>query len=246
MIQVKNLTKEYMNRSPQSRTLALDSLSLTFNSPGIYGILGLNGAGKTSLIKILMGLISVDRGVVEVLGYDPYKRHQSFLKQMGFVSAQKATLDPHIPLQTTLTLVGTMYGVAYDVLVNRIHTISKRLSIQHKLSVPLRNMSLGERMKAEVIGSILHQPRVLFLDEPTIGLDFESQISIRALIAEEQQQNHSLVLLTSHSIQDIRQLCEMVVILDKGKKVYEGFLEEIVKQKGKNIFIDLLIQEMKL
>lgn len=244
MITVTNLSRIYHQPGKTIPSQALDTISFSLATPGIYGVLGYNGAGKTTLLKILMGLITPSTGTVSVLGYIPHKRDHSYLAQIGFVSGQRSVLDLHIPINTSYYLLGAMYGLSSIQTKERIQELSSLLHLHDKLHIPLRNLSLGERMKAEIVGAILHKPQVLFLDEPTIGLDFQSQKAIRSIIQEEQDRYQSYVFLTSHYARDIHHLCDQYLILDQGNLCFSGDYQQLLQSQVDNEFVRSLYNEL--
>lgn len=243
MIKIENITKIFKSKSRE--VIALKDFSFRINSPEIVGIVGPNGAGKTTLIKIMLGLISIDLGKIRIIGYDPYKKNKNYLSQIGFVSGQKNILNQFISVYSSLKLLGVMYGLTKDEIVSRTEFYAKKLDVKHILNSELRTLSLGERIKVELIASIYHHPRILFLDEPTIGLDFESQKQVHKILLEFQKEHNVMLLLTSHNGKDIKNLCNSLVVIESGEKVFEGNLKLLKDEKGSK-YITSLKEELNL
>lgn len=242
MIQVKNLSKTFRTHKKAPglagsvkslfvrkyvETKALQNFSLNLKEGEIIGLVGANGAGKTTLVKILSGIIHPDGGEVRVLGHDPWKRETAFRKQISLIMGQKAQLWWDLPAADCFLLLKEIYSLPENVYRANLEKLTKVLDVGDKLNVQIRRLSLGERMKMELIASLLHNPRVVFLDEPTIGLDLTAQRSIRNFIKEYMDEFKPAMILTSHYMEDIKQLCDRIVIMREGTSVYDGKLKEI-------------------
>ena len=181
-------------------------------APGeIVGLIGENGAGKTTLVKMLAGIIHPTSGEAEVLGEVPWKRANEFRRQIALVMGQKAQLWWDLPAADCFLLLREIYRIPEAAYQERLHTLAEMLDVGQHLKVQLRRLSLGERMKMELIAALLHQPRVVFLDEPTIGLDLSAQRAIRSFLLTYREQHQPAMLLTSHYMEDIERLCKRIV-----------------------------------
>lgn len=207
---------------------AVNDISFSIQEGELVGFLGANGAGKTTTLKILSGLLYPTSGKVEVLGYKPFERKNDFRKQFSIVLGQKNQLLWDLPAQDSFLLLKEIYEVPDAQYREQLSYLSDLLQVKDKLHVQLRRLSLGERMKMEFIGALLHKPKVLFLDEPTIGLDVVAQLAIRDFIKRYNREYKTTIILTSHYMQDIEALCERVMIIDGGKLFFDGALTDIV------------------
>src|SRR3989449_10822878 len=196
--------------------LAVREVSFTINEGELVGFLGPNGAGKTTTLKMLAGLLYPTTGAARVLGYGPWEREDGYRRQFALLLGQKNQLWWDLPARESLELNSKIYGIPLDKFESSVRELSELLVIQDKLNVMVRELSLGERMKMELIASLLHQPRVLFLDEPTIGLDVVSQKTVRQFLREHNATHKTTIILTSHYMTDIQELCKRVIIIDRG------------------------------
>lgn len=210
--------------------VAVDDVSFELKTGELVGFLGANGAGKTTTLKILSGLLYPTSGKVSVLGYVPWERKNAFRRQFSIVLGQKNQLLWDLPAEDSFLLLKEIYEIADKDYAAQLGRLASLLDVEDKLHVQLRRLSLGERMKMELIGALLHSPKALFLDEPTIGLDVVAQKSIREFIKRYNEEEQTTILLTSHYMQDIETLCKRVIIIDAGKIFFDGALEEIIGQ----------------
>jgi ABC-2 type transport system ATP-binding protein len=194
----------------------------------LVGFLGPNGAGKTTTLKMLSGLLYPTSGRAHVLGYVPWERHDGYRRQFALVLGQKNQLWWDLPARESLELNARIYGLAPARFEQTVAELAERLAVRDKLGVMVRELSLGERMKMELIAALLHQPKVLFLDEPTIGLDVVSQKTVREFLRHHNRTRQTTVLLTSHYMADIQELCQRVIIIDHGTIFFDGLLEEVI------------------
>jgi|CXWL01.1.fsa_nt_gi ABC-2 type transport system ATP-binding protein len=203
---------------------------LTFSvEPGEFvGFLGPNGAGKTTTLKMLSGILAPTSGTCRVLGFDPFKRDRVFRQSVSMVMGQKSQLIWDLPAMDTFALHRDMYRIPPGKWKKTLDTLVELMNVGHILQTPVRQLSLGERMKCETIVSLLHSPKVLFLDEPTIGLDVISQHHLWEFLHEYQQKEETTIMLTSHNMQDISNLCSRVLVINLGALVYDGKLNELV------------------
>jgi len=210
------------------QTLAVNDVSFKIEPGELVGFLGPNGAGKTTTLKMLAGLLFPTGGSAKVLGHTPWERDDEYRRQFALVLGQKNQLWWDLPARESLELNAKIYGIPKDRFGRTVAEMTELLGVKEKLNVSVRELSLGERMKMELITSLLHQPKVLFLDEPTIGLDVTSQKTVRDFIRRHNAEKKTTILLTSHYMADIQELCERVIIIDHGKLFFDGKLSEIV------------------
>jgi len=209
---------------------AVDHISFTIEAGELVGFLGPNGAGKTTTLKMLSGLLYPTSGSARVLGYVPWERHDGYRRQFALVLGQKNQLWWDLPAIESLELNAKIYGVSRNQLNQTISELGELLTVRDKFNIPVRELSLGERMKMELIAALLHRPKVLFLDEPTIGLDVVSQKTVREFIRTYNAQHKTTILLTSHYMTDIQELCKRVIIIDRGRIIFDGQLSDVVDQ----------------
>lgn len=218
---VLNSLKGFFNRQHETKT-ALHPTDLNIEGGQIIGLVGGNGAGKTTLLKLLCGLITPSQGEARVLGFDPSKRQAAYLKQVSILLGQKNQLWWDLPPSDSFELLTRIYDLDRADAKRRVLELADVLQCRELLNVQLRRLSLGERMKMEIIGSLLHKPRVLFLDEPTIGLDIVAQSNIRTFLADYVKRERPTVILTSHYMDDISKLADRLLLISKGQIVYDG------------------------
>ncbi len=213
---------------PKYRTVrAVDGISLTIAPGEIVGFLGPNGAGKTTTLKVLAGLLTPTSGVVSVLGHQPWRRAPAYLRRVSMVMGQKQQLWWDLPAIETLRLNQAIYEVPESEFRRSLGELTDLLAAGPLLTVPVRKLSLGERMKCELLAALIHRPALVLLDEPTIGLDIVMQRRVRDFIGDYNRRSGATVILTSHYLEDVRQLCERVVVIDRGKLVYDGALAQL-------------------
>lgn len=209
---------------------ALKPTTLEIPQGQVVGLVGANGAGKTTLIKLLSGLVYPSGGESRVLGFEPWRRESDFLRQISILLGQKNQLWWDLPAADSFSLLAEIYGLDRTQVKKDYQNLAERLFCTHVLQVQLRRLSLGERMKMEIIGALLHRPRVLFLDEPTIGLDVMSQSIIREFLQEYVRQHEPTILLTSHYMDDIAKLANRLLLISKGEMVYDGTVQDFVRR----------------
>src|SRR5947207_8505430 len=201
---------------------AVKEVSFAVAEGELVGFLGPNGAGKTTTLKMLAGLLYPTSGSARVLGYVPWERQDGYRRQFALLLGQKNQLWWDLPARESLELNAKIYGIPAVVLERTVAEMSELLAVRDKLNVAVRELSLGERMKMELIASLLHRPKVLFLDEPTIGLEVVSQKTVREFLREHNKKEKTTILLTSHYMTDIQDLCERVIIIDRGAISFDG------------------------
>jgi ABC-2 type transport system ATP-binding protein len=208
--------------------MAVDGIDFDIAPGERVGFLGPNGAGKTTTLKVLSGLLHPTSGEVRVDGHEPRRREDAFLKKIMLVLGQKQQLLWDLPPSETFELNRAVYDVPRAEYEVTLKELSELLELGDLVRKPARTLSLGERMKCELAAALIHRPRVLFLDEPTIGLDVSMQATVRAFVKRYNEQNGATLILTSHYMEDVEQLCPRIVVIDRGKLVYDGALEELV------------------
>lgn len=215
-------------RRRQREIKAVDRVSFEVQPGEVVGFLGPNGAGKTTTLKMLAGLLHPTSGVGRVLNYQPWQRKRDFLKSITLVMGQRNQLNWDIPAIDSFELNRVIYRVPLDEYKRTLKELTELLELAPLVSKPVRNLSLGERMKCEIAAALLHQPQVLFLDEPTIGLDVTAQRRIREFIREYNQRHNATILLTSHYMADVEALCQRVVVIHHGRILFDGALTDLV------------------
>ena len=215
-------------RRKYDETRAADDVTFTIEEGELVGFLGPNGAGKTTVLKMLSGLLNPSSGDARVLGFVPWERSNEMKRQFSLVMGQKNALWWDLPAQESLELNRAIYGIDRERFKKVVEGLSELLDVQDKMNVMVRELSLGERMKMELISALIHEPRVLFLDEPTIGLDVVSQKRVREFLRLYNSEHRIVTMLTSHYMQDIEELCDRVIIIDHGKIFFDGPLNSII------------------
>ncbi|AEY67370.1 ATP-binding cassette domain-containing protein [Clostridium sp. BNL1100] len=258
-IRVNNLTKKYsyyekeQGLSGSFKNLfhrkklfneAVKQVSFSIQEGELVGFIGSNGAGKTTVLKTLSGILYPTSGEVNVLGYQPWKRKNEFLKQISIVMGQKNQLWWDLPAQDTFYLNQRLYSIPNKDFMNRLDYLVEKLEVEEKINIQVRKLSLGERMKMELIAALLHNPRVLLLDEPTIGLDVKSQKTIRKFIKEYNQQNSNTIILTSHYMKDVQELCNRIIVIDKGNIIFDGNQEDLIKKFSDDKIVNVSFNEL--
>ena len=209
---------------------ALRDVSFQVEQGELVGYIGPNGAGKSTTVKILSGILTPDGGTATVGGRVPWKERKQHVRHIGVVFGQRTQLWWDVPILDSFSLLKDIYRVPEDAYSKRLEELMAALSLEDLLHTPLRQLSLGQRMRAELCGSLLHGPELLFLDEPTIGLDAVSKLALRDFLWRENQQNGTTILLTTHDMEDIAALCPRVMVLGHGQKLYDGALPELLSR----------------
>lgn len=259
MITVKNLTKIY--KTPQKekgisgffrnifnrqykKVAALDKVSFHVKKGELVGLIGPNGAGKTTTMKILSGILYPTSGAVSVLGFTPFEKKTAFLKQISYIAGQKNQLLWELPALDSFLLNKEIYEINTQQFERTLDKLADLLHIKHLLNQPVKTLSLGERMRMELIASVLHQPKVLFLDEPTIGLDVIAQKIIRDFIKDYQRSYNATIILTSHYMEDVKELAHRVMIINLGHIVYDGSLDSVSKKYAQEKTITVILDTL--
>ena len=245
MIEVEHITKEYkvakreagfhnavksLFSRKQDTVRALNDISFKIDDGEILAYIGPNGAGKSTTIKILCGILTPDKGNCIVNGYVPWKDRKSYVKNIGVVFGQRSQLWWDIPIIDSFELIKDMYEIDSRTYKQNVSELCQLLDLENIVKIPARNLSLGQRMRCEIVASLLHNPKILFLDEPTIGLDAVSKLAVRDFIKRINAEKGTTVILTTHDMQDIEALTHRVMLIGKGQILLDGSLEELKKK----------------
>ena len=222
---------------------AVDGISFDIKHGEVVGFIGQNGAGKTTTLKMLSGLLYPTDGEVNVLGFNPWDRKPEFQKQFALVMGQKNQLWWDLPAIETFLLNKAIYEIPDKQYEDTLNKLVDLLDVREILNVQVRKLSLGQRMKCELIAALLHNPKVLFLDEPTIGLDVVMQKVLRDFIKKYNKEFGATIILTSHYMDDVKELCERAIIIDKGTKVFDGKLDDIIQKYARNKTLSLVFSK---
>ncbi|MCR5685305.1 MAG: ATP-binding cassette domain-containing protein [Lachnospiraceae bacterium] len=212
------------------QVFALQQVSFDIEQGELLGYIGPNGAGKSTTVKILSGIMTPDGGDVTVGGRIPWKERKDHVRGIGVVFGQRTQLWWDVPILDSYELLKDIYRISDSDYRDRLKSLAEALQIEELLKTPLRNLSLGQRMRAELCGSLLHRPQLLFLDEPTIGLDAVSKLALRDFLKWENEQQGTTILLTTHDMEDIVALCPRVMVLGHGRKLFDGALTDLLGQ----------------
>ncbi len=255
MIKVKNLSKIYkiyrktghlfkdvFFRRFENLT-ALDNISFEIQADELVGFIGPNGAGKTTTLKILSGILYPTRGQISVLGFIPFEKQKNFLKQISFVMGQRSQLIWDLPAIDSFLLNKEIYELEENLFKKNLKILTELLQVEKLIYKPVKMLSLGERMKMEFIASLLHNPKVVFLDEPTIGLDIFSQEAIRSFIKNYQKEFKATIILTSHYLEDVKKLAKRLIVINQGKILYDGLLKKIVDQYSNKKYLTVFLEK---
>lgn len=224
---------------------AVNDVSFDVNKGEIMGFIGPNGAGKSTMIKMLTGILYPTSGNITVAGYNPQKQRQQYVRHIGVVFGQRTQLWWDLPLSETFTVLKEIYQVETKRYQQRMGYLNEVLDIAPLMTSPVRTLSLGQRMRADLAAAMLHQPKVLFLDEPTIGLDVVVKDNIRKAIAQMNKNDETTIILTTHDLADIELLSHRIVMIDQGRRVYQGTLSDLKERFGKSKKIEFVISDME-
>lgn len=206
---------------------AVNHISFSVNDGEMVGYIGPNGAGKSSTIKILSGILTPDSGTCLVNGWVPWKDRKEYVRQIGVVFGQRSQLWWDIPVMDSFELLQAIYSIPISRYRSKLDELTQLLHLEELLKTPTRQLSLGQRMRCEIAASLLHEPKVLFLDEPTIGLDAVSKIAVRGFIKKMNEEHKTTVILTTHDMQDIEAIASRIILIGKGQKLMDGTLEDL-------------------
>jgi ABC-2 type transport system ATP-binding protein len=258
MIQVTNLKKNFTShvKEPglrgsikslflrETRTKeALKSVNLEIQQGEIIGLIGANGAGKTTLIKILAGIVHPTSGEAQVMGFVPWERSNEYRRQMALIMGQKNQVWWDLPALDSFILLKEIYQIPQPQYKYNVEFLAETLMVKDQLKTQVRKLSLGERMKIELMAALLHNPKVIFLDEPTIGLDISAQKAVRVFLRQYQKEFKPITILTSHYMEDIKELCPRIVIIKEGEFVYDGSLNNVQRMMGDEKVLSVTTQE---
>jgi len=243
IIEAKNLSKEFKALKRESafkdlfsrtykKVKALKNVSLKIERGEFVGVIGPNGAGKSTLIKILTGILTPSSGYTKVLGLIPYEKRKQNAKNIGVVFGWRSQLWWDLMVKDSYELLKHLYKIPQDRFNNNLKTFSSILDIDKYMEKPVRKLSLGERVRCDLAASLLHDPPILFLDEPTIGLDVIAKQQIRDFLTKINRERKVTVIITTHDMGDIEELCDRILIVDKGKKIFDGLIDDIKKKFG--------------
>ncbi|MDZ4676514.1 MAG: ATP-binding cassette domain-containing protein [Oligoflexia bacterium] len=245
MIQVKGLSKVFRVHQKEAglkgsiRSLfnrkwldkwALNDVSFDVKAGEIVGLVGSNGAGKTTLMKLLAGIVHPTSGEAHVLGHIPWERNNDFRRQIALIMGQKAQLWWDLPAADCFLLLKEIYQIPDDLYHSTLDDLTNALQVKKQLNIQVRRLSLGERMKMELVAALLHQPKIVFLDEPTIGLDLAAQKAIREFLLHYRKLHNPAMIVTSHYMEDITRLCERIIIIREGQFIYDGPIGNVAKK----------------
>lgn len=254
VIKIKNLTKVYKKKvlgknflknmftPTYSNFLAVNDISLNVNEGESIAFLGPNGAGKTTTIKLLTGLMAPTEGRIEVLGFTPFKKESEYLKQIGLVMGSKNGLSWDLTVEQNFWILQKIYQINQSQFDHTVKEMVEMLSIQDQLGSQVRKLSLGQRMKAELIASLLHSPKVLFLDEPTIGLDITTKKIVRDFLRRIQRKSKVTILLTSHDMDDVEEVSDRVVVINNGAISVDLPLKELMMKYNNHRYINVMFK----
>ncbi|MDY6065926.1 MAG: ATP-binding cassette domain-containing protein [Finegoldia sp.] len=244
MIEVNNVSKDYKVKQESNKGFvnlfipeykkvnAVCKISFYIEKGEMVGLIGLNGAGKTTTLKMLAGLIHPSAGNITINGFTPKDLKKDFLKDIGLVMGNKSQLWWDISAQASFEFEGAIYGLKEKEIKERVSYLAEVLNVSDLLRTPVRKLSLGERMKMELILVLLHNPSIVFMDEPTLGLDIISQKSLRAFIKSYHKERKATMIITSHNMRDVEELCDRIIVLDNGLIIYDGSVDDIYSYTG--------------
>jgi len=255
MIKVKNLTKIYKTPERQNnffkdlflrkykKKIALDKVSFEIKEGELVGFIGPNGAGKTTTLKILSGILYPTSGEVQAFGYFPFDKKKEFLRQIAFIMGTRNQTIWELPAIDSFLLTKEIYQINDFDFKKNLSEMIDLFNVSHLINQPIKTLSLGERMKMELINNLIHKPRLVFFDEPTIGLDIFSQEVIRDFIKKFQQKYGSTIILTSHYLEDVKKLTKRLIIINQGKIIYDGAIDKIYKIYSKEKFVTVILEK---
>ena len=222
---------------------AVDDISFSIKEGEIVGFIGPNGAGKSTTIKMLSGILYPDAGEVMIDGFIPYKQRKEYVKNIGVVFGQKSQLNWDLPLIESFELLKYIYKIPEEKYQKNLKKFTELLDMQEFINQPVRQLSLGQRMRGDIVAALLHSPKIVFFDEPTIGLDVVAKEKIRNFIRYMNETEKTTMIFTTHDMQDIEKVCNRLIIIDKGTKIYDGGVEEIKNKYVSSKNIQMLLED---
>ena len=222
---------------------AVDDISFDIKKGEIVGFIGPNGAGKSTTIKMLSGILYPDVGTIKINGYIPYKQRKQYVKNIGVVFGQKTQLNWDLPLIESFELMKFIYKIPQKKYEDNLQKFVKLLDMEDFINQPVRQLSLGQRMRGDIVASLLHSPEVVFFDEPTIGLDVVAKEKIREFVKYMNQAEDTTIIFTTHDMQDIEKVCDRLIIIDTGKKVFDGSIDEIKTKYAHSKTVEILLED---
>lgn len=239
---VKDAIKSFFKRDYKI-VEAIKDVSFSIEKGEIIGYIGPNGAGKSTTIKILSGILTPDEGICKVDGIIPWKDREKYVRKIGVVFGQRSQLWWDIPSHDTFDLLKDVYGLSNEEYLKTKEELIQELNLEEIINIPVRQLSLGQRMRCEIAASLLHNPEILFLDEPTIGLDAVSKQILRDFIKRLNKEKKVTVILTTHDMSDIEALAKRIVLIGKGKVLYDGSLKKLKNSYGNNKYLNIITKE---
>lgn len=218
---------------------AVKNIGFNIEKGEMVGFIGPNGAGKSTTIKMLSGILYPDSGEINVGGYIPYKQRKSYVGRIGVVFGQKSQLQWDLPVIDSFELLKAIYSVPDDIYKKNLNRFTEMLDMSGFIDQPVRQLSLGQKMRADIVAALIHSPEIVFFDEPTIGVDVVGKETIRSFIRELNEQDNVTMIFTTHDMQDIEKTCKRLIIIDEGAKVYDGTLSGIRKKYGTSRQLDV-------
>lgn len=258
MIEVKNVKKYYkiaerdkgiiaslkhLFRRKYEVRKAVDDISFSIKEGEIVGFIGPNGAGKSTTIKMLSGILYPDAGEVVIDGFIPYKQRKEYVKNIGVVFGQKTQLNWDLPLIESFELLKYIYKIPEEKYQENLKKFTELLDMHEFINQPVRQLSLGQRMRGDIVAALLHSPKIVFFDEPTIGLDVVAKEKIRNFIRYMNETEKTTMIFTTHDMQDIEKVCSRLIIIDKGTKIYDGGVEEIKNKYVSSKNVQMLLED---
>lgn len=222
---------------------AVKNISFSIEQGEMVGFIGPNGAGKSTTIKMLSGILYPDKGEIKVNGYVPYKQRKDYVGGIGVVFGQKSQLQWDLPVIDSFQLLKAIYRIPEDMYKKNLDRFMEMLDMSEFINKPVRQLSLGQRMRADIVAALLHSPKIVFFDEPTIGVDVVGKETIRSFIRELNAKDKVTMIFTTHDMQDIEKTCNRLIIIDKGSKVYDGSIQEIRERYGTTRQLDVEFNE---